>query len=98
EMDGFEVLRILKTERETLSIPVFALTANAMPREVERGLAAGFARYLTKPLNVVQLLEAVEEELRNAPPIAKPAPPAAPPKQAAQKSRTLFQSSTRKGG
>ena len=52
EMDGFEVLRILKSEDDTASIPVFALTANAMPREVERGKAAGFDRYFTKPLKV----------------------------------------------
>src|SRR5262249_24698836 len=60
EMAGFDVLRVLKADRKTALIPVFALTANAMPREVDRGVAAGFDRYLTKPINVAQLLEAIE--------------------------------------
>jgi CheY-like chemotaxis protein/anti-sigma regulatory factor (Ser/Thr protein kinase) len=73
EMDGFEVLRILRADDLTAQTPVFALTANAMPREVERGRAAGFDRYFTKPLNVAQLVEAIETVLRAPQP--QPAPP-----------------------
>jgi signal transduction histidine kinase/ActR/RegA family two-component response regulator len=74
EMDGFEVLRLLRADDKTAHIPVFALTANAMPREVERGKAAGFDRYFTKPLNVAQLVEAIEIVLRT--PAPQPAPAA----------------------
>ena len=44
-------------------VPVIALTANAMPREVERGLALGFFRYLTKPINLDEFFETLESAL-----------------------------------
>jgi signal transduction histidine kinase/AmiR/NasT family two-component response regulator len=70
DMDGFEVLRFLKSNSKTSGIPVCALTANAMPREVERGKEAGFTRYLTKPINVPEFLAAMEELLEQAKPRA----------------------------
>jgi signal transduction histidine kinase/ActR/RegA family two-component response regulator len=62
-LDGFEVLRRLKADPATAAIPVLALSAAAMPREVERGLAAGFRRYLTKPLRVGEFLAALDEAM-----------------------------------
>jgi signal transduction histidine kinase/ActR/RegA family two-component response regulator len=59
DIDGFEVLTILKSDSATMAIPVIALTANAMPREVKRGLTAGFHSYVTKPLNPAQLIQAI---------------------------------------
>jgi len=53
-MDGYEVLSVLKTEASLTAIPVVAVTANAMPRDIERGIAAGFSEYLTKPIDVVK--------------------------------------------
>ncbi len=50
-MDGFETLTILKRDEVTKNIPVIALSANAMPYDIERGQQAGFDDYLTKPLN-----------------------------------------------
>jgi signal transduction histidine kinase/CheY-like chemotaxis protein len=50
-MDGFAALRHLRADPATAAIPVVAVTANAMRRDIERGLAAGFAAYLTKPLD-----------------------------------------------
>ncbi len=52
ELDGYGVLRELRQAAETRDIPVVALTANAMPKDIERGKAAGFLEYLTKPLDV----------------------------------------------
>jgi CheY-like chemotaxis protein len=46
---------------------VVALSANAMPRDVERGLQAGFFRYLTKPLRVGEFLETLDIALRVPP-------------------------------
>ena len=60
EMDGFEALKLLQNDPETSDIPVIALSASAMPRNVERGLRAGFKRYLTKPLNVPEFLETID--------------------------------------
>jgi CheY-like chemotaxis protein len=66
-ISGIEALRILREEPETAHIPVVALSANAMPRDIEKGLQAGFFRYLTKPIKVdefMQTLDAVMEYAR----------------------------------
>jgi PAS domain S-box-containing protein len=60
-MDGYAVLKALQAHPETRGIPVIALSADAMPLDVERGLAAGFRRYLTKPVKVKELIDAVEQ-------------------------------------
>jgi PAS domain S-box-containing protein len=62
-MDGFEVLRRLRLDTATRTIPVIAVSASAMQGDAEQGLAAGFQRYLTKPLDMPQLLAAVTEAL-----------------------------------
>ncbi|GAA0794960.1 PAS domain-containing protein [Marinobacterium sediminicola] len=62
-LDGYQVLKILKQIPAFADTPIIALTANAMSRDIEKGLAAGFKRYLTKPLEVPVLLEAIEEIL-----------------------------------
>ena len=67
---GAEALALLRRDPRTARIPVIALTANAMPRDVEAGLAAGFFRYLTKPLDISALLAALDAAL------ALPGPPA----------------------
>ena len=51
-MSGIQALRILAEHASTAHIPVIALSANAMPRDIEKGLKAGFFRYLTKPIKV----------------------------------------------
>ncbi|MBM3547890.1 MAG: response regulator [Alphaproteobacteria bacterium] len=60
-MSGFEMLQHLKAMEETREIPVIALTAAAMPSDIRRGLAAGFSRYLTKPIDVREFLSAIAE-------------------------------------
>ncbi len=65
-MDGFEVLKRLKADPMTASIPVLALSANAMPRAAEKGLAAGFRRYLTKPIQIPEFLAALDEALETS--------------------------------
>lgn len=56
-MDGFEVLKRLKSYPETKDIPVIALSANAIAKDINKGLNAGFAAYLTKPINVPNFME-----------------------------------------
>ncbi|MBI3504392.1 MAG: PAS domain S-box protein [Proteobacteria bacterium] len=63
-INGFDALRILRNDPDTARIPVIALSANAMPRDVERGVNAGFLRYLTKPVRIPEFLEALDGALR----------------------------------
>ncbi len=60
-IDGVEALGRLRSDERTASIPVLALTAQAMRGDRERFLAAGFDGYLSKPVNIVELLRIVEE-------------------------------------
>ncbi len=62
-ISGFDALRILKDDPTTERIPVIALSANAMPRDIERGLKVGFFRYLTKPFVVRDFNETLGEAL-----------------------------------
>ena len=63
EMDGYEVLSLLRASDWGRDIPVIAVTAHAMPDDIERGRAAGFADYLTKPLDIPRFLAAVDAQL-----------------------------------
>jgi CheY-like chemotaxis protein len=62
-ISGTEVLKILRNDPATAHIPVIALSANAIPRDVNTGLAAGFLRYLTKPVKVKEFMEVLDETL-----------------------------------
>jgi two-component system cell cycle response regulator DivK len=59
DLDGSEALARLRADERTTSIPVLALTAQAMHGDRERFLAAGFDGYISKPVNVVELLATV---------------------------------------
>ena len=63
DMDGYAVMECLRESPLTRDIPVIAISANAMPQDLERGKAAGFANYLTKPLDIGQFLSVVESTL-----------------------------------
>lgn len=62
-MDGYQALKILKKDPATAHIPVIALTANAMKGDREQGMEAGFVDYLTKPLDVLRLMELLDQLL-----------------------------------
>jgi two-component system, cell cycle response regulator DivK len=59
-VDGLEATRRLKAEAGTSPIPIVALTANAMPGDQEKALAAGCEAYDTKPVDIARLLEKIE--------------------------------------
>jgi CheY-like chemotaxis protein len=63
DIDGFEVLRILRSDEATARIPVIAVTANAMSRDIRRGQEAGFLRYITKPIKVDEFMDALDSAL-----------------------------------
>ena len=60
-IDGVEALETMRQNERTASIPVLALTAQAMSGDRERFLEAGFDGYLAKPVDVIELMEAVRE-------------------------------------
>jgi PAS domain S-box-containing protein len=65
-ISGIEALRILRDDKATAHIPVVALSANAIPRDIQKGLEAGFFCYLTKPIKVGEFMEALNRALKFA--------------------------------
>jgi PAS domain S-box-containing protein len=62
-ISGIDALRILRDDPATANIPVLALSANAMPRDIQKGLDAGFFRYLTKPIKVSEFMNTLNVAL-----------------------------------
>ena len=76
-MSGIKAMQILRADSATAHIPVVALSANAMPRDIERGLRAGFFRYLTKPIKVAEFTETMDVALAFAASGSRPEPASA---------------------
>lgn len=64
-MNGIEALAELRRNTKTRDIPVIAISAASLPREVQQGMEAGFLAYLTKPFDVSELLNTVSDVLLN---------------------------------
>lgn len=62
-MSGTETLKVLRADPATAHIPVIAVTASVMPRDVEAGMASGFFAYVAKPINVVAFMDAINSAL-----------------------------------
>jgi signal transduction histidine kinase/CheY-like chemotaxis protein len=65
-ISGIEAMKILRKDPTTAHIPIIALSANAIPRDIERGLEAGFFNYLTKPIKVGEFMDALDAALKFA--------------------------------
>ena len=63
-ISGIEALKILRADPSTSRIPIIALSANAVPRDIGKGLEAGFFNYLTKPIKVGPFMEALDVALK----------------------------------
>lgn len=63
KMSGYEILKKLKEDSTTKHIPVIALTADAMPLDIEKGLEAGFFQYVTKPIKINLFMDAINNAL-----------------------------------
>jgi CheY-like chemotaxis protein len=66
DISGLDALKILREDPTTAHIPIIALSANAMQHDIEKGLAAGFFRYLTKPINVNEFFDTLHVALEFA--------------------------------
>ena len=62
-ISGIEAMRLLRADPVTAHIPIIALSANAIPRDIEKGLDAGFFNYITKPIKVAQFMDALDVAL-----------------------------------
>ncbi|MFZ3128200.1 MAG: ATP-binding protein [Rhodoferax sp.] len=62
-ISGIEAMRILHADPLTAHIPIIALSANAVPRDIEKGIEAGFFNYITKPIKVNQFMDALDVAL-----------------------------------
>ena len=65
-ISGIEAMKILRADPATAHIPIIALSANAVPRDIEKGLEAGFFSYLTKPIKVGLFMDALDVALKFA--------------------------------
>jgi PAS domain S-box-containing protein len=63
-ISGTDAMKLLHMDPATKHIPIIALTANAMLRDIKNGLDAGFFRYLTKPIKINEFLNALDDALR----------------------------------
>jgi signal transduction histidine kinase/ActR/RegA family two-component response regulator len=59
-ISGIKALKLLQDDPMTAHIPVIALSANAIPRDIKKGLEAGFFRYLTKPIKFDEFMETLD--------------------------------------
>ncbi len=62
-ISGIEAMKIIRLDPTTAHIPIVALSANAIPRDIEKGIEAGFFRYLTKPIKVTEFTETLNVAL-----------------------------------
>lgn len=58
-LNGIQALQVLKQKQETQAIPVIAVSADAMPQNIDAALQAGFEAYVTKPINVPEIQQAI---------------------------------------
>jgi CheY-like chemotaxis protein len=64
-MDGFEAIKIIRSEEETAHIPIIAISAWASAKHKERALAAGANEHFTKPVDLNRLLTTIGRYLKN---------------------------------
>ena len=62
-LSGIEAMKILRADPVTMHIPIIALSANAVPRDIEKALEAGFFNYLTKPIKVGEFMDGLDAAL-----------------------------------
>ena len=65
-ISGIDAMRILRTDPSTAHIPIIALSANAVPRDIAKALDAGFFSYITKPIKVDRFMDALDVAMAHA--------------------------------
>lgn len=62
-MDGYQALAVMEADRDFDGVPVIGISGDAMPEHIEKALAAGFADYITKPFNMMKLIETIKQHI-----------------------------------
>ncbi len=65
-MNGLQALKVLNNLEETANIPIIAMSAAAMPQNIEEGLNAGFVSYITKPIEIKDVIKVIESLLQES--------------------------------
>jgi CheY-like chemotaxis protein len=71
-MSGMDAMQLLRENPVTRHIPVMALSANAMPRDIEKAMDVGFFCYLTKPIKLTEFMDALDAGLILAQQVSAP--------------------------
>ncbi|MBI4474306.1 MAG: response regulator, partial [Acidobacteria bacterium] len=66
DMDGYDVLKLLQSRPDWLSVPVIAVTAHAMHGDREKAISAGFSDYVVKPFDFDELVKCVFRQLEKS--------------------------------
>ena len=64
DISGIEALKILSHDPATAHIPIIALSANAIPGDIQKGMDAGFFSYFTKPIRVKEFMASLNVALK----------------------------------
>jgi PAS domain S-box-containing protein len=72
-ISGLEAMKILRADPSTAHIPIIAISANALPQEVEKAIQAGFFKYMTKPFKVIEFMETLDFALNLSQTASRPA-------------------------
>jgi CheY-like chemotaxis protein len=65
EMDGWTATRLIKQNKQTSAIPLIALTAHVLPGDRQRAVDSGCDEYITKPMDLLELVETVDRWVKN---------------------------------
>jgi CheY-like chemotaxis protein len=64
DIDGYQIIAQLREDENTKDIPVIALTGDVMKEDIQQAEAAGFAGYVTKPVDIAVLLAMIDKVLK----------------------------------
>lgn len=65
EIDGLEVIKIVKADQSTKDLPIFVISAHAMESDIQKAMKAGCNDYITKPINISTFIDKVNSFFSN---------------------------------
>lgn len=65
DMNGLDIVKLVKSDKTTLHIPVFIVSAYAMENDIQKAFEAGCTSYITKPINIESFIKKINEFFEN---------------------------------